>query len=112
MTAITAIILAVAIVFVALLIGYYLQTGSKTLAEMTKDYYNNEEVQEVVELAKELYDKDLRTITTQEPVKEEEVVFPQDSVLVQQGTAEKKVEEPTPSKKKRKYYPKKPKTQI
>jgi hypothetical protein len=53
---------------------------------MTQDYYNNEEAQEVVELAQELYNRDLRPIVAKKTKSE----FP--------------IEQPI--KKKRKYYSK------
>ena len=57
MTALAALGLLIAILVVSGIIVYLLQTGTKSLAEMTKVYYNNEEVQEIVELAKDLYEE-------------------------------------------------------
>jgi hypothetical protein len=98
MTIVTSIILVVAIVAIAAFIAYNMQRGTKAMSEFKADYDNNAEVQEVVELAKELYNKDLRPIVakkaTEKPVKETKSEFPIDK-----------------PKKKRKYYPKKKKTQ-
>ena len=81
MTILTSLILVVAIFAVALFIAYQVQKGSKTLEEMKADFYNNEEIQEVVEVVKKAV----------EQTSTEEVAKP---------------------KKKRKYYPKKPRTSI
>ncbi len=81
MTFLTSIILVVAIFAVALFIAYQVQKGSKTLEEMRSNFYENEEIQEAVEIVKEAV----------EQASTEEVARP---------------------KKKRKYYPKKPKTSI
>lgn len=89
------IILIGLVVAIAAGIGYYMTKGQPSLKEMTEDYHNNEEVQEVVELAKELYNKDLRPIVAKKAPKETKSEFP--------------IEQP--AKKKRKYYPKKKKTE-
>ena len=89
------IILIVIVVVGAAALGYYMTKGQPSLKEMTKDYHNNEEAQEVVELAKELYNKDLRPIVAKKAPKETKSEFP--------------IEQP--AKKKRKYYPKKKKTE-
>ena len=81
MTIFTSIILIVAIILVALFIAYQVQKGSKTLEEMRSNFYENGEIQEVVEVVKKAV----------EQASTEEVAKP---------------------KKKRKYYPKKPKTSI
>jgi hypothetical protein len=94
MTILELIILIVALFLVALFISYQMQRGTKTMQEFKDDYYNNEEVQEVAELVQELYNKDLRPIAAKK-IKETKPEFP--------------IEAP---KKKRKYYPKKPKTSI
>ena len=62
MTITTSIILVIAIIAVALFIAYNVQKGTETLEEMRSNYYENEEVQEVVELSKELYNRDLRPV--------------------------------------------------
>ena len=98
MTGIEIIILIGLVVILAAGIGYYMTKGQPSLKEMTKDYHNNEEAQEVVELAKELYNKDLRPIVAKKAPKEE----------VKEDKPKKSefpIEQPT--KKKRKYYPKK-----
>jgi hypothetical protein len=81
MTIFTSILLIVAIILVALFVAYQVQKGSKTLEEMRSNFYENEEIQEAVEIVKE---------------------------AVEQASTE----EITKPKKKRKYYPKKPKTSI
>lgn len=100
MTILTSIILVGAIVAVALAIAYNVQKGAKTLEELRANYYENEEIQEVAELAQELYNKDLRPIVAKKAPKTVEAITVE-AVL-----------EPTKPKKKRKYYPKKPKTSI
>jgi hypothetical protein len=81
MTIFTSILLIVAIILVALFVAYQVQKGSKTLEEMRSNFYENEEIQEAVEVVKKAV----------EQASTEEVAKP---------------------KKKRKYYPKKPKTSI
>lgn len=120
MTILTSIILIGAIIAVALFIAYNVQKGTKTLQEFKDDYYNNEEAQEVVELAKELYNKDLRPVTVKKAPKKEKVVEITPEVIekvvqVAQVTPEvtavnvEAVVESIKPKKKRKYYPKAPK---
>jgi succinate dehydrogenase/fumarate reductase flavoprotein subunit len=94
MTGIEIIILIGLVVAIAAGIGYYMNYGQPTLKEMKEDFNKNEEVKEVVELAKELYNKDLRPIVAKKAPKE-----------VKEIKSELPVEQPT--KKKRKYYPKK-----
>ncbi len=96
------IILIVTIVAIAAAIGAFVTREQKSLKEMTKDYYNNEEAQEVVDLAKELYNKDLRPTVVKKTPKE---------TPVEETKKETKSEFPIdkPTKKKRKYYPKKKK---
>jgi hypothetical protein len=89
------IILIGLVVAMATGVGYFLTKGQPTLKEITKDYQNNEEIQEVVQLAKELYNKDLRPVVAKKAPKETKSEFP--------------IEQP--AKKKRKYYPKKKKTE-
>jgi hypothetical protein len=81
------------IVIIAAGVGYYMNHGQPTLKELTKDYYDNGETQEGIELVEELYNKDLRPIVTKKAPKE--------------VVTEVVEEAPKPSKKKRKYYPKK-----
>lgn len=133
MTILTSIILVVAVVVIALFIAYNAQRGTKALSEFKMDYDNNAEVQEVVELAKELYNKDLRPIVAEKAPKKQkaveqvetiaEVITPQVVEAVAQ-IAKVETEIPTTPvyveavveaikpKKKRKYYPRKPKTSI
>jgi hypothetical protein len=89
------IILIGLVVAMATGVGYFLTKEQPTLKEITKDYQNNEEIQEVVQLAKELYNKDLRPVVAKKAPKETKSEFP--------------IEQP--AKKKRKYYPKKKKTE-
>lgn len=119
MTILTSIILVVAVVAVALFIAYNAQRGTKALKDFKADYDNNAEVQQLADLAKELYNKDLRPVAPKKaPKKVEqvetiaEVVTPQvvEKVLEVADIAPVNVEavvEPTKPKKKRKYYPRK-----
>lgn len=137
MTILTSFILVVAITAIALFIAYNVQKGTKTLQEFKDDYYNNEEAQEVVELAKELYNKDLRPITAKKAPKKDKITEQVESMkkvveahdtlveeiakVVPEGIVEEPIKkETTPvqveavvetakPKKKRKYYPKAPK---
>jgi Na+-transporting methylmalonyl-CoA/oxaloacetate decarboxylase gamma subunit len=104
------IILIVAIVAIAAAIGAFVTREQKSLKEMTKDYYNNEEAQEVVDLAKELYNKDLRPIVAKKAPKEVKQEVSQE-ITKESVKKETKSEFPivAPTKKKRKYYPKKKK---
>lgn len=95
MTGIEIIILIGIVIAMAAAVGYYMTKDHPTLEEMKEDYQNNEEAQEIVELAKELYNKDLRPIVAKKAPKETKSEFP--------------IEQP--AKKKRKYYPKKKKTE-
>lgn len=123
-----------AIVAVALFIAYNVQKGTKTLQEFKADYFNNEQVQEVADLAKELYNKDAQAKAVKKAPKKEKPV--EDLEVITPEVVEKVVEfvqvtpEPTTvnvevvleqlkkevsttdigtvkPKKKRKYYPKK-----
>jgi flagellar basal body-associated protein FliL len=97
MNGLEVIILIGLVVAMAAGVGYFLTKGQPTLKEMTEDYHNNEEAQEVVELAQELYNKDLRPIVAKKAPKAKET------------KSEFPIEQP--AKKKRKYYPKKKKTE-
>jgi FtsZ-interacting cell division protein ZipA len=90
------IILIIAIAVIAAVVGAFVTNEQKSLKEMTEDFHNNEEAQEVVNLAKELYNKDLRPIVAKKSPKE-----------VKETKSEFPIEQP--AKKKRKYYPKKKK---
>lgn len=120
MTILTSIILIGAIIAVALFIAYNVQKGTKTLKEFKTDFDNNEEAQELVQLSKELYNKDLRPVTAKKAPKKEKVVEITPEVVekvveiaqVTPDTTTVNVEavvELTKPKKKRKYYPKAPK---
>ena len=133
MTGIEIIILIGLVVILAAGIGYYITKGQPSLKEMTKDYYNNEEAQELADLAKELYNKDLRPVVAKKAPKKDKVteqveamkkvVEAHDTLVeeiskvspeVPEGIVGEPVKKETKSefpidkpKKKRKYYPKK-----
>jgi hypothetical protein len=96
MTILTSIILVAVIVVGISFLAYYMQKGTKAMSEFKMDFDNNKEAQEVVELAKELYNKDLRPIVAKKAPKE-----------VKETKSEFPIEQP--AKKKRKYYPRKKK---
>lgn len=101
MTGFEIIILIAAIVAIALTIAYNVQRGTKTLKEFKADFDNNKEAQELVELSKELYNKDLRPIVAKKAPKEE---VKEEVKEEKQAKTETSIDKP---KKKRKYYPKK-----
>jgi Sec-independent protein translocase protein TatA len=108
MTILTSIILVLVIVAGTAGLAYYMQRGTKTLKEFKTDFDNNEEVQELADLAKELYNKDLRPIVAKKAPKEEKEVVSETTKVVQEVKKETKSEFPIDKpKKKRKYYPKK-----
>ena len=129
MTILTSIILIAAIIGVAAAIAYNVQKGTKTLEEMRSNYYENEEVQEVVELSKELYNRDLRPVVTKKAPKKDKVtelvesmkkvtdahdtlieeidrISPETTAVTVEATVE------APKKKKGHRYNRKPKTQT
>lgn len=129
MTILTSIILVAAIIGVAAAIAYNVQKGTKTLEEMRSNYYENEEVQEVVELSKELYNRDLRPVVTKKAPKKDKVtelvesmkkvtdahdtlieeinrISPETTAVTVEATVE------APKKKKGHRYNRKPKTQT
>ena len=99
MTILTSIILVVAVVAIAAFIAYNMQRGTKSMSEFKADYDNNAEVQEVVELAKELYNKDLRPIVTK---KAPEKAVENTTVVTTPEVVEKVVEEIKKDKQTRK----------
>ena len=139
MTILTSIILVVAITAVALFIAYNVQKGTKTLEELRANYSESEELQEIAELAQELYNKDLRpTVAKKAPKKdkiteqvesmkkvveahdtlvEEIAKISPDTTTVNVEVALEQLKEQVSTtdiaavkpKKKRKYYPKAPK---
>ena len=117
MTILTSIILVAAIVLVAAFIAYQMQKGTKPMSEFKADFDNNAEVQELTELAKELYNKDLRPIVAKKAPKTKKPEFPIDQPVKEEKVTE--ISQPVVTvnvevakpKKKRKYYPKKKKTQ-
>ena len=107
MSGLDIIFLIVAIVIIAGAVGAFVTREQKSLKDMTKDYYNNEEAQEVVELAQELYNKDLRPIVAKKAPKETKEVVSEATKVVEEVKKETKTEFPIDKpKKKRKYYPK------
>lgn len=123
MTIFELITLVVTIIAVAAFIAYHMQKGTKALSEFKADYDNNAEVQELADLAKELYNKDLRPISAKKAPKKVKQIETIDEVITPE-VVEKVVEiakaipEPTAvnvevvieaikPKKKRKYYPRK-----
>jgi hypothetical protein len=117
MTILELITLAVAIFAVTAFIAYNRQKGTKALSEFKADYDNNAEVQELADLAKELYNKDLRPLAPKSVIKKKKPEFPIDQPAKEEKITETSqpavtvnVEVAKP-KKKRKYYPKKKKTQ-
>jgi len=132
MTILTSIILVLVIVAGTAGLAYYMQRGTKTLKEFKMDYDSNAEVQELADLAKELYNKDLRPVAPKTTIKKKKSEFPIDQPtkkdkVTEQVQAMKKVVEAHDTlveeinkispevpaaveakpKKKRKYYPKK-----
>ena len=133
MTIFTSIILVAVIVVGVSFLAYYMQRGTKTLKEFKMDFDNNKEAQELVELSKELYNKDLRPVVAKKAPKKDKVteqveamkkvVEAHDTLVeeiskvspeVSEGIVEEPVKKETKSefpidkpKKKRKYYPKK-----
>ena len=97
MTILTSIILVLVIIAGTAGLAYYMQRGTKPMSEFKADFDNNKEAQELAELAKELYNKDLRPIVAKKAPKE-----------VKETKPEFPIEQP--AKKKRKYYPRKKKT--
>lgn len=122
MTILTSIILIVAIVAIAAIIAYNVQKGSKSLEELRSSFYDNEEVQQVAELAKDLYNKDARPVAPKKAPKKEKVTSEDITPQVVEKAAEiaKVMPEPTTinieavvetvkPRKKKKFYPKAPK---
>jgi hypothetical protein len=126
MTILTSIILIAAIVVIALFVAYNMQRGTKAMSEFKADFDNNPEVQAQVDMFKELYNKDLRPVVAKKAPKKvkevkevetiAEVVVPEPTpvqveTVVEEVKKETKSEFPIDKpKKKRKYYPRKPKT--
>ena len=120
MSIITSIILVAVIVIGTAFLAYYMQKGTKTLREFKADFDNNKEAQELVELSKELYNKDLRPIVTKKAPKKDKVTEQVESmkkVVEAHDTLVEEINKISPEvtavveaakpKKKRKYYPKK-----
>ncbi len=95
------IFLIIAIVLISAVVGVFVTREQKSLKDMTKDYYDNEKAQEVVDLAQELYNKDLRPIVVKKAPKKEKV---EEEPVNKETKSEFPIDKP---KKKRKYYPKK-----
>jgi Sec-independent protein translocase protein TatA len=136
MTILTSIILVAVIVVGTAFLAYYMQRGTKTLKEFKTDFDNNAEVQELADLAKELYNKDLRPVAPKTVIKKKKSEFPIDKPAKKTKAVEAIAEVTTPEvvekvveiakvvpevttinveavvetakpKKKRKYYPRK-----
>lgn len=108
MNGIEIIILIGVIVAIAAAIGYYMTKDHPSLKEMKEDFNKNEEVKEIVELAKELYNKDLRPVVAKKAPKEEKAVKVPEGIVEEPVKKETKSEFPIDKpKKKKKYYPKK-----
>lgn len=110
MTALEALGLVIAILLISGFIAYLVQTGTKSLAEMTKVYHVNEELQEVAELAKDLYTEEFKQEQVISQDISQEVI--QKAIEIGKITPEESIPDPVKPKKKRKYHPRKPKTQI
>jgi len=122
MTILTSFTLVVLIIVVAIFIAYNVQKGTKTLQEFKDDYYDNEEVQQVADLATELYNKELRPVAPRKTIKNIELdvevtskdITPQviEKVIevadIAPVNVEAIVEVVKPAKKKRKYHSKAP----
>lgn len=136
MTIFTSIILVAVIVVGVSFLAYYMQRGTKAMSEFKMDFDNNKQAQELAELAKELYNKDLRPIVAKKAPKKDKVTQQVEAMkkvveahdtlveeiaqVVPEGIVEEPIKKETttvnvepvveavkPSKKKRKYYPKK-----
>jgi Sec-independent protein translocase protein TatA len=108
MTIFTSIILVAVIVVGVSFLAYYMQRGTKTLKEFKMDFDNNKEAQELVEISKELYNKDLRPIVAKKAPKQVKVEAVLEGIVEEPVKKETKSEFPIDKpKKKRKYYPKK-----
>jgi preprotein translocase subunit SecF len=73
MTIFTSIILVAVIVVGVSFLAYYMQRGTKAMSEFKMDFDNNKQAQELAELAKELYNKDLRPIVAKKAPKKDKV---------------------------------------
>lgn len=133
MTILTSIILVLVIVAGTAGLAYYMQRGTKPMSEFKADFDNNKEAQELADLAKELYNKDLRPVVAKKAPKKDKVTeqveamkkvveahdtlveeISKVSPVVPEGIVGEPVKKETKSefpidkpKKKRKYYPKK-----
>lgn len=96
MTILTSIILVAATVLVVTFIAYYMQRGVKTLKEFKADFDNNGEVQELADLAKELYNKDLRPTVAKKAPKAKKSEFPIDQPVKKVKQVEVTSEDITP----------------
>jgi hypothetical protein len=92
MTILTSFILVVLIILAALFIAYNVQKGTKTLQEFKDDYYDNEQVQQVADLATELYNKELRPVAPRKTIKNIELNIEVTSEDITPQVIEKAVE--------------------
>lgn len=102
MNGIEIIILIALVLLLAAGIGYYMTKDQPSLKQMKQDYQDNEQAQEMVQLAKELHIKDLRPIAVKKAPREVKQDLPQG--IVEPPT---KQEVSKSVKNKTKYYPKK-----
>ena len=110
MTILTSLILVVAIILVTTAIAYNVQRGSKTLAQLRANYYDN--LQDLVPTTPTIEDIEVNSPESMEL--NLKAVQEQDSTP---QTAKKVIEvalvtEKPKTKNKRKYYPKAPKAKV
>jgi len=88
MTSLELITLVVTIIAVAAFIAYHMQKGTKAMSEFKADFDNNAEVQELADLAKELYNKDLRPVAPKTAAKKKKPEFPIDQPVKKEKVSE------------------------
>jgi len=88
MTIFELITLVVAIIAVAAFIAYHMQKGTKAMSEFKADFDNNLDAQELAELTKELYNKDLRPVVPKKTVKKKKPEFPIDQPVKKEKVTE------------------------
>lgn len=88
MSIITSIILVAVIVIGVSFLAYYLQRGTKAMSEFKMDFDNNEQAQELADLAKELYNKDLRPVAPKTATKKKKSEFPIEKPVAKEKAVE------------------------